>query len=200
MAEVIMRWQKQRFCFRSVNFEVEHFDVGEKSSSSSEEDDETRHQRSELRAQHAALERCEDPPWQSWALACGSTQTVRLCWHWRRFGPATWAVALSSWEPAQERKGPGHERVLGLRACGIALAYDGADVTISDVDALLPLMQRNVQLNRLPAVRKTTEVEAGGYATSAVAGVEGAAAAAEPNLEEATTAISHSDKEISGTP
>ncbi|OLP97890.1 Ankyrin repeat and KH domain-containing protein mask [Symbiodinium microadriaticum] len=144
---------------RHLSASVEHFDVGEKSSSSSEEDEETRHQRSELRAQHAALERCEAE-----LGACLWIDTNRAA-----------LLALEAFRPSYLGC-RALELGAGAGACGIALAYDGADVTISDVDALLPLMQRNLQLNRLPAVRKTAEAEAGGYATSAVAGVEGAAA------------------------
>ncbi|CAL1149217.1 unnamed protein product, partial [Cladocopium goreaui] len=136
MVEVTMRWQRQQFCFRDQKFEalgmVEHFDVAEVESSSSGEDEEALQARLRRRAVEEQLQRCETE-----LGACLWIDTNR----------ATLRV-LEDWRGSYEGM-----RVLelgaGAGACGIALAYDGADSTVTDVEALLPLLQRSVELNPL---------------------------------------------------
>eukprot|EP00435_Cladocopium_sp_Y103_P003072 s2790_g1.t1 len=130
MAEVTMRWQRQQFCFRDQKFEVEHFDVAEVESSSSGEDEEALQARLRRRAVEEQLQRCETE-----LGACLWIDTNRAALR-----------VLEDWRGSYEGM-----RVLelgaGAGACGIALAYDGADSTVTDVEALLPLLQRNVELN-----------------------------------------------------
>ncbi|CAJ1394341.1 unnamed protein product [Effrenium voratum] len=129
--EVVMRWQRQKFCFRGQGFEVEHFDVAEAESSSSGEDEEAVRARRLRRDREARLQRCETE-----LGACLWIDTNR--------------AALQVLEDRGSYRGL---RVLelgaGAGACGIATALDGADATVSDVDALLPLLQRNLELNQL---------------------------------------------------
>ncbi|CAL1147236.1 unnamed protein product [Cladocopium goreaui] len=132
MAEVTMRWQRQQFCFRDQKFEVEHFDVAEVESSSSGEDEEALQARLRRRAVEEQLQRCETE-----LGACLWIDTNRAALR-----------VLEDWRGSYEGM-----RVLelgaGAGACGIALAYDGADSTVTDVEALLPLLQRNVELTPL---------------------------------------------------
>ncbi|CAK9055753.1 Alpha-ketoglutarate-dependent dioxygenase alkB homolog 3 (Alkylated DNA repair protein alkB homolog 3) (mAbh3) [Durusdinium trenchii] len=138
MGEVTMRWQRKAFTFRDETFQVEHFDVAEAESSSSGDDEESLQARLQRRKREAQLQRCEAE-----LGACLWIDTnraaLRLLEEWRSSYRGLRTLELGA----------------GAGACGIALAYDGATSTVSDVEALLPLLQRNLELNELHTAEAT---------------------------------------------
>ncbi|CAE8620341.1 unnamed protein product [Polarella glacialis] len=117
--------------------QVAHFDVSAKgegdSSSASSDGEETRAvRRQRSNHQKDLLERCETE--------------LGACL-WLETNLAALQV-LEAWRPSYTGL-----RVMelgaGAGACGIALALDGADAMITDLEPLLPLMQHNVSLNGL---------------------------------------------------
>lgn len=162
---VEMRWQRQKLSFRGRLFEVEHFDVTEapesSSSSSSGDDDEAaarRVRRQQRRHQESQLERCEAE-----LGACLWLDTNR--------------AALRALEQMMESYAGMRclELGAGAGAIGIALALDGADSVIADVDALLPLMHRNAAINGLkpPSIAEAVASDSAPVEAEAAATVKG---------------------------
>eukprot|EP00913_Durusdinium_trenchii_P017025 g16010.t1 len=132
MGEVTMRWQRKAFTFRDETFQVEHFDVAEAESSSSGDDEESLQARLQRRKREAQLQRCE-------AELGACLWSLKAQFEWRSSYRGLRTLELGA----------------GAGACGIALAYDGATSTVSDVEALLPLLQRNLELNELHTAEAT---------------------------------------------